>query len=412
MLLSSWLYSIKRPFHFIKTGVLNGVSVQFKYHQPQKKIKVIAITGTDGKTTSSTLLYHTLKNAGYKVALLSTVAAYIGDKTIDTGLHVTSPSPADLYKFMNQMVQENIEYLVLETTSQGIYQYRTWGVKPILVGVTNVAPEHLDYHLTLENYLQAKLLLLRTAPAVVLNADDSSYGPLKRGLKSGQKVIEYSLEQPIPKEVDAAIKHRWREPYNYSNARLVFTIAQLLGVSPLSIASSFKKFAGIPGRMELVPNPAGLEVYVDFAHTSQALAVALRSLKHYISTSKPKARLIAVFGCAGLRDPYKRPLMGQAGAEYADFAVFTSDDPRTENIWSIFQAMKSGLTTGHNKVLSIPDRLQAMTVALTQLAKPGDVVGIFGKGHEQSLAIGKQEIPWDDRQVVVQILAKKTTKAV
>src|SRR5260221_28136 len=164
------LYQLKRPFHLLKTGLLKGFPAQVKYKFPARKLKIIAITGTDGKTTSSTLLYHVLQKAGKKVALLSTVAAYIGNEEIDTGFHVTTPDPKALQGFLRKMVDEEYEYLVLEATSHGMYQYRLWGIQPMLAGVTNITREHLDYHVTYDLYLQAKVELLKKAKVAVINA--------------------------------------------------------------------------------------------------------------------------------------------------------------------------------------------------------------------------------------------------
>jgi len=159
MALKLIVYKLKRLWHFFKTGLLQGLSAQLRYRFPERKLKILSITGTDGKTTSNTLLYHLLKSAGKKVGLLTTVAAYIGEEKIDTGFHVTAPQPKDLYKFMRRLVNEGYEYLILETTSHGLYQYRPWAIKPQVAGLTNITHEHLDYHKTLREYIKAKARL-------------------------------------------------------------------------------------------------------------------------------------------------------------------------------------------------------------------------------------------------------------
>lgn len=400
------IYTLKRPYHFFKTGILNGLVAEIKYKFPAKKLKIITITGTDGKTTSSTLLYHVLKTAHKKVGLLSTVAAYLGNKSIDTGFHVTSPQPSDLQKFMFEMTKENYEYLVLEVTSHGSYQYRDWGVTPILSGITNVANEHLDYHVNYQLYLDAKAQILKKAPTVVINADDYSYQFLRKKLRN-TNTVTYSKESELPKDVQIAIENRFSESYNQMNAKLVYALSKLLHISDDDYILALKTFSGIPGRMEKIPNKKRLHLIVDFAHTPQGLRSVLRSLREQIEKKGTPGRLIAVFGCAGLRDPSKRPAMGKIASELADIAVFTAEDPRTEDIWSIIRQMKEQLTQNHNKIVTIAERGEAIEFAINTLAKPGDVVVVLGKGHEQSMCYGTVEYPWNDKEAITAILAGK-----
>lgn len=403
MWLKQILYRIKRLYHFFKTGLFNGLVAEFKYGFPSKKLHVLAITGTDGKTTSSTMLYHVLKTAGKKVALISTVAAYIGDERIDTGFHVTTPTPAQLQKLMRRLVKEGYEYLVLETTSQGVYQFRTWGIFPFIAGVTNIAQDHFDYHLNYQNYLSAKALILRDSEKIILNKDDASYQPLKDILRvSESRILSYSVEHQNDPAIVKAIKNRFPESYNVSNALLVVKFAKNLEVSDQDIIAGIESFTGIPGRMEEIKNSKGIRVIVDFAHTPQGLENALTALK---SQTKRPGRLIAIYGCAGLRDALKRPMMGKIGTDIADFCVFTAEDPRTESVWSIIRQMKEQLTSNHDKIISIADRFEAIEFALTKLAKQGDTVVVLGKGHEQSMCYGNVEHPWDDREAVRKVLS-------
>lgn len=396
------VYRFKRFYHLIKTGLYRGLLAEIKYGFPSRKIKVLAITGTDGKTTSSTLLYHVLKTAGKKVALISTVAAYIGDEQISTGFHVTTPSPDQLQKLMKKLVNEGYEYLVLETTSQGIYQHRTWGIFPFISGITNISQDHFDYHLTYDNYLEAKALILRDSEKIILNKDDQSYEPLREILRvSDSKIVSYSKEHKLSGVINRAIKKKFKEEYNFSNSLLVTKFSKLLDIDDQDIADGIASFKGIPGRMEEITNKKGIKVIVDFAHTPQGLEAALSALK--AQTKKP-SKLIAVYGCAGLRDAIKRPMMGKIGTDIADYCVFTAEDPRTEDIWSIIRQMKEQLKSNHQKVISIPDRGKAIEFALTKLAKRGDTVVILGKGHEQSMCYGNDEHPWDDREAVRKIL--------
>jgi len=404
------VYKLKRPYHFIKTGLLRGLKARIKYNFPDKKLKIIAITGTDGKTTSSTLLYDVLKSSGKKVALVSTVGAYIGEKKIETGFHVTSPSPDQLFAFMSQMLDQEIEYLVLEFTSQGAYQSRLFGIKPLIAGVTNIDQDHFDYHLNYQNYLEAKAIGLKKARTVVLNEDDQSYYRLRRLFPSSQyKVLEYSQEIKLANKIEKAIKDRFLEFFNQNNARLVSTIALELGLEPEQIAQAISKFKGVEGRMQIIPNQKGLKIVVDFAHTPQGLRSALTALRLMMkkdarANKTAGGRLIAVYGCAGLRDAAKRPIMGEIGVELADLLVFTAEDPRTEDVWSIIRQMKESLQSGHNKISSIPDRQEAINFAIQKLAKKGDTVAIFGKGPEKSMCYGTTEIPWSDEGAVKKAL--------
>lgn len=403
-MLANILYHLKRPFHFVKTGLLGGLVAEVQNGFPAQKLHIIAVTGTDGKTTTSTMLYHILKKAGKKVALLSTVAAYIGEEEIDTGFHVTSPDPKSLHRFLKRLVDDDYEYVVLEVTSHGIYQYRIWGIIPLIAGITNVANEHLDYHVTYQQYLEAKAELLTTASFSVINDDDQSASQLKKILRAAQTPFStYSREDAISPTTKKAITNRFPEAYNQSNARLALAISQKLQIPEKTFREAIATFPGIPGRMEVVQTKP-FKVVVDFAHTPQGLSAALTALRSQLKKQSKKGKLIAVFGAAGLRDRAKRPVMGRIGVELADFVVLTAEDPRTENVWSIIRQMKEQLTTGHDKIASIADRGEALRFALQKLAQPGDMVGIFGKGHEKSMCFGTTEHPWDDRQAARELL--------
>ncbi len=399
------LYWLKYWYHWVKTGLLRGLPASLRYGFPSRKLRIIAITGTDGKTTSSSLLYQVLNSAGKKVALLSTVAAYIGDEKIDTGLHVTSPNAHELQKLMRQMVNAGMDYLVLEYTSHGAYQNRLWGIKPLLGGVTNITHEHFDYHLNYQNYLEAKAMVLKKAKTVVLNQDDQSFSKLKRQLPEKAKVLTYSAEESLPKKIRDAVAERLPEPYNQMNARLVTTLAKQLNLTDDEIAEGIKNFQGVEGRMDFVANKRGCKTVIDFAHTPNGLEEALEALRKHMRTNQMTGKLIAVYGCAGLRDYAKRPLMGEIGVRLADLVVFTAEDPRTEDVWSIIRQMKEQLETGHNRIVSIADRAQAIEFAINNLAKRGDLVAFFGKGPEKSMAYGKVEYPWSEHEVVERALA-------
>lgn len=393
----------KQAWHFFKTGLFQALPATYLNGRPATKLNVYGITGTDGKTTSSTLLYHVLKTAGYKVALISTVAAYIGDQEIDTGFHVTSPQPAALQRMLKRCVDAGIEHVVLEVTSHGFFQYRVWGIPFTLAGVTNVTPEHLDYFEDWPTLVKVKGGFLAQAKKAVLNEDDQAYELLREVITQKGKPYTTYRQKLLPGNIGAAVKARFTQDYNQWNTALVWKMAQAIGVSPEDFLAAIERFPGITGRMESIPNSRKMQIIVDFAHTPNALQQALTSLR-----DETKGKVIAVYGCAGLRDRQKRPLMGGIGARLADTAVFTAEDPRTENVQVILRQMKEGVQdTDFAKIVSIPDRREAIRFALSQ-AKPGDTVGIFGKGHEKSMCFGTVEQPWSDQAVVKEELQKLT----
>lgn len=382
--------SLKNIGHFV-----NAFAAMVVHGNPAKNSTIIGVTGTDGKTTTSTLIYSILKEAGYKVALISTVAAYIGDNHIDTGFHVTSPTPWALQRLLKKITQDGYTHVVLEATSHGLDQHRLLGIKPEISVLTNITHEHLDYHGTYDRYLRAKSKLFQASKQVVLNANDSSHKLLRTVLHHHPGVRSYNTD-----DLPSYIKKQFKESYNQANAQAARTVALQLGITEEDIKQGLQAFSGIPGRMEEIPNDRGVRIVVDFAHTPNALESALSSLK-----KTTEGKLIAVYGAAGKRDVKKRPLMGAIGARLADRVILTSEDPRTENVESIIYQMKQGIMTGHDKIMSIPDRGRAIAWAITRLADDGDTVGIFGKGHEQSMNLdGKHETPWSDQRHVKEIL--------
>ncbi|MBP7774397.1 UDP-N-acetylmuramyl-tripeptide synthetase [Candidatus Woesebacteria bacterium] len=397
-------YKLKRVFHFFKTGLLDGLVAQIKTNFPEKKLVIILVTGTDGKTSTSTMTYQLLKAAGFKVGLITTVAAYIGEEHIDTGFHVTAPQPALLYKFMRRMVDAGYTHLVLEMTSHGAYQFRNWGIVPYIAGLTNITHEHFDYHITYAEYVQAKLSILKSAKHAFVNADDESYRFLKTSQLLTPRMETYSSTDVLPSEILTTMQDHLKEPYNQMNMRLAVKIAQKLGCGTAAIVQGITDYQGVPGRMELVATKP-VRVIVDFAHTPQALQSVLSAVREQY----PQGKLIAVFGSAGLRDTTKRPLMGKIGSELADKVILTSEDPRIEDIWTIIRQIKGGAEDTHAKIVTIVDRYEAIRAAIQQYARKGDTVIICGKGHEQSMCYGTTEYPWSDITAVDRVLAKKQT---
>jgi len=394
-----FIYRLKKIYHFFTTFLWKALPANLYYGFPSRALTVIAITGTDGKTTTSSMLYHVLKAAGKKTVLISTVAAYLGDEEIDTGFHVTTPGPWQIQQLLKKAVEQGCEYAVLETTSHGIYQYRTWGLDIDYAGLTNITQhEALDYHVTYQEYAKAKTSMLASAKKAWINRSDESYALLKELLPS--EVGKYRRLEGVPSSVANAITARFPQEYNQENATLVYKMAQEIGVSDDEFASAVASFPGVPGRMQMIKNKLGLEILVDFAHTPNGLKQVLTFLR---SNMKSGQKLIAVFGCAGLRDPGKRQPMGQIASEIADLSVFTAEDPRTEDIWSIIRQMKEGVQN-FDRIHTVPDRESAIGYAIQTLASKGDVVAIFGKGHEHSMSYGQTEYAWNDIRAVERII--------
>lgn len=353
-----------------------------RYGFPGRKLKIIGITGTDGKTTTSYLLHSVLTAAGYNTGLISTIAVQIGDESFETGLHVTTPDPWELNRILDQMHKAGCDFVVMEVTSHAIHQHRILGIPFEIAGLTNITHEHLDVHGgSFEKYEQTKLKLLKKA---------------KHAFKASE------INRDIIKDVQLTLAG----DYNYLNAKLAAAIATYLNVSPEAIKQGLESVSFIEGRMNVVYDEDFM-VIVDFAHTPNGLETALTSAKKLI---KEGGRLLVVFGAAGERDPYKRPLMGKIAKELADIVVLTAEDPRTEKVADINNALEQGAVEAgaveNETLFKTTHRLEGIRFALTKLARPGDVIMITGKGHEKSMNYGNGEEPWSDVEVVKKILTE------
>ena len=366
---------------------------------PARKLKVIGVTGTDGKTTTCHLIYEMLKAAGKKVALVSTVAAYIGDEQIDTGFHVTTPDAKFLQLLIKRIVETGMEYLVLEVTSHGLDQHRVLGCNFMVGVVTNITHEHLDYHKTQKRYLGTKAKLFRRVDYSVLNFDDKSFEFLKS--RAEGKKISYSLKSPADFNLKKfLLKLKIPGDYNLQNALAAAAAASALGIEKNKILKSLNNFLGVLGRMDDVDLGQNFRVFIDFAHTPNALKEAFKTLKSQIPNSESK--LIVVFGAAGERDKDKRSMMGKVAADLADVSILTAEDPRREKVEDICKSIAEGFPEGRQQGKNyhiIRDRANAIKFAVN-LAADGDVVGFFGKAHEKSMCFGKKEYPWDEFVVV------------
>ncbi len=395
------------------------------YDWPGRKLTVIGVTGTDGKTTTTNLIHKILLAANIKSGMISTVNAVIGDEVLDTGFHVTTPDAHDVQRYLAKMVDAGLTHVVLETTSHGWSQYRVDACEFDIGIVTNITHEHMNEHGNYGNYRAAKARLFSSLEVTsekaqgnprlgVINRDDEKsfeflndfikVNKLNYGLGEDANIraldIEYSSTGirfiAQSKDFKVNITSNLVGAYNVSNCLAALTAAVYgLGIKPEVAAQGIASLAGISGRMENIDLGQNFTAIVDFAHTPNALKSALEA-----GRTMTNGRVISVFGSAGLRDKEKRRMMAETSAELADLTVLTAEDPRTESLEEILEEMAAGVRSGGGSegetFWRIPDRGAAIRFALT-LARPGDIVLACGKGHEQSMCFGEREHLWDDR---------------
>lgn len=403
---------------------------------PARRLTVIGVTGTDGKTTTSNLIFKILLAAGKKAGMISTVNAQIGEQVLDTGFHVTTPESPQVQGYLSRMLESGISHVVLEVTSHGLAQQRVAACEFDLGVITNITHEHLDYHETFEAYRAAKGRLFSSLAETIrkpqgnprlaiLNRDDGSYAYLtdliqssnrshggqisafSYGLSLGASLYAENIHQsPAGLEFEAvgmderiSISSSLVGFYNVSNCLAAAAATKGLGIDSEAIRAGIAGLKGIPGRMEAIDLGQEFRAIVDFAHTPNALRSSLETARQLASGGK----VIAVFGSAGLRDREKRRMMAEVSAELADFTILTAEDPRTESLSEILSEMAVGAKARHGvegaTYWRVPDRRQAIRFAIS-LAQPGDLVIALGKGHEQSMCFGEKEYRWDDRLAV------------
>jgi len=403
------------------------------YNWPARKLTVIGVTGTDGKTTTSNIIHKILVTAGIRAGIISTVNAVIGDEVLDTGFHVTTPDAHDVQHYLAQMVDSGLTHVVLETTSHGWAQHRVDACEFDIGVVTNITHEHFDEHGSYENYRAAKARLFsglertKEKPAgnprlAVINRDDRSFEFLDEFIKT--KKLNYGLgDSADVRAVDVnysssgieftAVSNDFRVgvesglvgAYNVSNCLAALTATVYgLGVAPEVAVRGIASLDGIPGRMEQIDLGQNFIAIVDFAHTPNALKVALEA-----GRKMTQGRVISIFGSAGLRDKAKRRMMAETSVELADLSILTAEDPRTESLDGILEEMAAGARSKGGRERDtfwrVADRGEAIKFAI-RLAREGDIVLSCGKGHEQSMCFGKTEYLWDDRTAMRAALAE------
>ncbi len=397
---------------------LSTIAARF-YGNPADRLRLIGVTGTCGKTTTTYLVKAILEAAGHGVGLLGTVAYQIGERNLPSTN--TTPGALELQRHLAQMVEHGLDSCVMEVSSHALDQGRIEGLRFDVAMFTNLGSDHLDYHKTRECYAAAKRRLftyLRPKGFALINTDDP-YGQTLASSLQGQSVVTYGVEQPAMIKV-RHISCNWQDtslvidsPWGTLSARVplvgrhnIPNIAAAVGtgltldIPARSIQQALANFLQVPGRMERIPNDTGIPVVIDYAHTADALRLALLSLRELV-----RGRLITVFGCGGNRDQTKRPVMGQMASLLADYVVLTSDNPRNEDPMDILHQIQAGFVPNFHDYEVVVDRAQAITTAIS-MARPDDAVLIAGKGHEAYQIFDHIAVPFSDRDVVERIFAQ------
>ena len=398
------------PYHYAQAVVAN-----LKYHYPAKNLKVIGVTGTNGKTTTCFMIWHMLNHAGYKTGLMTTVA-YGVDKLKPELNHMTTVDAFTLNSRIKSIADQGAEFLVLEVTSHALAEFRTLGI-PFEIGIfTNLTHDHLDYHKTLANYRAAKGKLFKKAKFSILNADDPAtkyYEPLAKdyityGIKNGQnrtKNIKLSVSGVKYSCGDINIETKIPGEFNVYNSLAAALVGKKLGLTNTQIENGIKTLDSVEGRMNIIDESQPFTVIVDYAHAPDALEKVFESVKGH------KGRVISVHGGAGRRDPSTRPIRGEILAKYSDIVIITEDDSRDEDPETIAAgfikgAEKYGKILGKDLFKEL-DREKAIKLAL-DTAKKGDLVLILGKGHEKTILRADGPHDFEDIKVVKRLLGRNS----
>ena len=381
------------------------------YGNPTSKLKLVGVTGTNGKTTIATVLYEMFRRMGHKAGLLSTVANYIDGEMIPT--EHTTPDPITLNALLAKMVEAGCEYAFMEVSSHSIVQNRIGGLNFAGGLFTNITRDHLDYHKTFDNYIKAKKLFFDNLPATafaITNADDKNGMVMVQNTKA--QVKTYSVQSPADfkaKIIECHFEGMYLEingrevgvqfigKFNVSNLLVVYGAAVMLGKDPHEVLVALSAMHPVNGRFEALRSPSGYTAIVDYAHTPDALENVLNAIHGVL---EGKGEVITVCGAGGNRDKGKRPLMAREAVKQSDRVIITSDNPRFEEPQDIINDMLAGLTEEDmKKVIAIVDRRQAIKTACL-MAKPGDVILIAGKGHEDYQDVKGVKHHFDDKEEV------------
>ncbi|MDO8240516.1 MAG: UDP-N-acetylmuramoyl-L-alanyl-D-glutamate--2,6-diaminopimelate ligase [Candidatus Moranbacteria bacterium] len=421
--------SIKNIYHLAQAVVAN-----FAYGFPSRNIKVIGVTGTNGKTTTCQMIAKILEEAGHTVAMASTINFKLGAEEWVNVTKYTTLSPFATQKFIKKAVEAKCDYLILETSSHSLDQCRVWGIHYAVAVITNVTREHLDYHKTIEQYRQAKAKLFGMADVAVVNLDmekPEEFLQYNNAVKFGYslKDTNHKIQDTKKSQISnlksqnifannikldiynsafqvsgCEFKINLPGEFNIENSLAAVAVGISQNISLEQSANALAKITGVAGRLESIANDKNLNVMIDYAVTPDSL----QKLYQYLtSVKKTDSRIIAVFGSCGERDRGKRPLMGEIVSASADYVIVTNEDPYHEDPQQIINEVASGVknkTEGQN-FWKIFDRREAIAKALS-LAKANDIVIVTGKGAEETMAVGDQRIEWNDKKVIQEELAK------
>lgn len=384
---------------------------------PSRKLKLVGVTGTNGKTTTATLIYEMARLMGYKAGLLSTVCNYIDDEAVPTTQ--TTPDPLTLNELLHRMVVAGCQYAAMEVSSHAAHQHRIAGLKFAGGVFSNLTRDHLDYHKTVEAYLQAKKSFFDALPSdsfALTNADDKNGAVMLQNTAAGKytyslrshadfmgRVIESRLDGTLMSFNTHEVEVLFTGRFNAYNLTAVYGAATLLGWDPEKILVDMSRLVPVAGRFQTFRSQNGITAIVDYAHTPDAVVNVLSAIKDVTGSV---ARIITVVGAGGNRDSGKRPIMAKEAASRSGRLILTSDNPRDEEPADIIRDMEAGLDDEmRTRTLSICDRKEAIRTAI-KLAQPGDVVLVAGKGHEDYQEIKGVKHHFDDREVVKEALAE------
>lgn len=415
------LFSAIEPYgHLVEAVVLNVI-----YGFPAKNLKIIGVTGTNGKTTTSFLIHNMLVEAGYKTGIMTTVAFGVNRDLKPQVEHMTTVSVPVLLKRFKEMKASQVDWLVLETTSHALAQHRVWGVPYNIAVMTNITHEHLDYHQTFKRYLEAKKMLFKMAnanknglQAGVVNADDSNANefiavisnPVTYGVEQGDlrakdvKLTSSGCEYTAVAGDDSySIKCQLPGSFNIHNSLAALAVGRILELSREQIEQGIGNLESVEGRMTSVDAGQPFSVIVDFAHTPDSFEKIFKDLRPIV-----KGKLIAMFGSAGRRDEAKRPIMGGIAGKYADEVVLTEEDDRDVPGMEIIEQIAAGAEKAgkarDKDLFIVHDREEAIKFAISRASSKEDTVILLGKGHEKTIARAHGDDPWDEVNIASRFL--------
>lgn len=388
-----------------------GIIAANFYDNPSNELTLVGVTGTNGKTTTATLLHQLFIQLGYKAGLLSTVVNKIGKVEIPS-TH-TTPNAVELNKLLREMVNEGCSYCFMEVSSHAIHQHRVTGVEFAGGVFTNISHDHLDYHKTFDEYIKAKKMFFDMLPEsafALVNKDDKNGLVMVQNTKAKKytfalksmadfnaRVLENGFSGMLLQIDNNEVWTKLIGGFNVYNLLCIYGVAVLLHQEKLNVLTTISQLESVAGRFQYIKSPTNISGIVDYAHTPDALQNVLRTISEIRTNNET---VITVVGCGGDRDKTKRPLMAQIACEYSNKVILTSDNPRTENPEQIINDMKAGVEPQHyKKVLSITNREEAIKTAC-MLAESNDIILVAGKGHEKYQEINGEKFPFDDLEVL------------